>query len=154
MIHDDWARPIVKTAAKAFEHHYDPNKPTFQLIFHNHWEAFLAACKKKNVKLPQFKIDEVERMMACGTLDMGFEIYECPNCHRHHIICYTCKSRFCPSCGSKATRARAFFMQTPAVFSYYDNTFNYADRDNLPAELRRGIHEQRQNRKTTVFRII
>lgn len=110
MIHDDWARPIVKTAAKAFEHHYDPNKPTFQLIFHNHWEAFLAACKKKNVKLPQFKIDEVERMMACGTLDMGFEIYECPNCHRHHIICYTCKSRFCPSCGSKATRARAFFI--------------------------------------------
>ena len=93
-------------------------------------------------------------MMACGTLDMGFEIYECPNCHRHHIICYTCKSRFCPSCGSKATRARAFFMKTPAVFSYYDNTFNYADRDKLPAELRRGIHEQRQNRKTTVFRII
>lgn len=108
MIHDDWAKPIVKTATKAFEHHYDPNKPTFQLIFHHHWEDFLASCKKKSIQLPQFKIDEVERMMACGTLDMGFEIYECPNCHRHHIICYTCKSRFCPSCGTKATRARAY----------------------------------------------
>lgn len=108
MIRDDWAKPIVNTATKAFVHHYDSDKPTFQLIFHNHWDEFLFLCKQQNISLPQYKIDEVERMMACGTLDMGFEIYECPNCHRHHIICYTCKSRFCPSCGSKATRARAF----------------------------------------------
>ena len=108
MIRDDWAKPIVATATKAFVHHYDPNKPTFQLIFHNHWESFLSLCKQNNISIPQYKMDEVERMMVCGTLDMGFEIYECRNCHRHHIICYICKSRFCPSCGAKATRARAF----------------------------------------------
>ena len=108
MILDSWAEPIVKTATKAFKHNYHPNKPTFQLIFNNHWDEFLALCKEKNISIPQYKIDEVKRMMVCGTLDMGFEVYECPNCHRHHIICYTCKSRFCPSCGTKLTRARAY----------------------------------------------
>ena len=108
MIRDDLAKPIVNTATKAFIKRYDPNKPTFQLIFHNHWDDFLLVCKGKSITVPEYKQKEVEEMMACGTLDMGFEIYECPNCHRHHIICYTCKSRFCPSCGAKATRARAY----------------------------------------------
>lgn len=33
-IADNLAGPIVKTAAKAYVRRYDPNKPTFQLIFH------------------------------------------------------------------------------------------------------------------------
>jgi len=102
--------PAIKTATKAFKHHYDPNKPSFKLIFLHNWELFLAACREKKISVPQYKIDEVERMMACGTFEMGFEVYECPNCHRHHIICYTCKSRFCPSCGAKATRIRAYHI--------------------------------------------
>ena len=108
MLHDNLAKPITNTAAKAFQHHYDPDKPTFKLIFFHHWESFLAACKAKNIVIPEYKKYEVERTMACGTLDMGFEVYECPNCHRHHIVCYTCKSRFCNSCGTKMVRQRAF----------------------------------------------
>jgi hypothetical protein len=46
-------------------------------------------------------------MMDCGTLAAGYEIYECPDCHRSHIICYTCKSRSCPSCGVKYAKQRA-----------------------------------------------
>ena len=104
-IADNLAGPIVKTAAKAYVRRYDPNKPTFQLIFHEH---FLIAVKEKGIIIQQYILDEVARMIACGTLSMGFEVYECPNCHKHHIICYTCKSRFCPSCGAKMTRARAY----------------------------------------------
>lgn len=106
-ISDYLAKPIVKSATKAFANTYDPEKPTFQVIFHENWKSFLTALKERNIVLPQYMIDEVERMIACGTLDMGFEVFECPNCHRHHIICYTCKSRFCPSCGTKMTKARA-----------------------------------------------
>ena len=107
-IADNLAGPIVKTAAKAYVRRYDPNKPTFQLIFHELWKHFLIAVKEKGIIIQQYILDEVARMIACGTLSMGFEVYECPNCHRHHIICYTCKSRFCPSCGAKMTRARAY----------------------------------------------
>lgn len=106
-IADYMAKPIVKTATRAFAITYDPDKPTFQVIFHENWKPFLAALYEKHIILPQYIIDEVERMIACGTLDMGFEVYECPNCHRHHIICYTCKSRFCVSCGQKMTKERA-----------------------------------------------
>lgn len=107
-IADNLAGPIASTATKAYVRRYDPNKPTFQLIFHELWNAFLTAAREKGIILQQYILDEVSRMIACGTLAMGFEAYECPNCHRHHIICYTCKSRFCPSCGQKMTRARAF----------------------------------------------
>lgn len=108
MIANELAQPIVQTATKAYVKKYDPNKPTFQVIFHELWNPFLALCKEKLITIPQYILYEVARMIACGTLDMGFEVYECPNCHRHHIICYTCKSRFCPSCGAKMTRARAY----------------------------------------------
>ena len=107
-IADNIAGPIANTAAKAYMRRYDPNKPTFQLIFHELWNAFLEAIKPFNISIPQYIKDEVARMIACGTLAMGFEVYECPECHRHHIICYTCKSRFCPSCGHKMTVARAY----------------------------------------------
>lgn len=106
-IADNAAAPIAKYASKAFVNRFDPNKPTLQRIFHENWKSFLDALKTVNISFPQYVFDEVERMIACGTLDMGFEVYECPNCHRHHIICYTCKSRFCTSCGTKMTKARA-----------------------------------------------
>ena len=106
-IADNVAAPIAKYASKAFINRFDPNKPTLQRIFHENWKPFLDALKTVNITFPQYVFDEVERMIACGTLDMGFEVYECPNCHRHHIICYTCKSRFCTSCGTKTTKARA-----------------------------------------------
>ena len=108
-IADNLAEPIARTATKAYIKPYDPKKPSFQVIFHELWDAFLEAIKPINIApIPQYVKDEVARMIACGTLAMGFEVYECPNCHRHHIICYTCKSRFCPSCGQKMTRARAY----------------------------------------------
>lgn len=107
-IAESWAKPIAQSAAKAFVHPYNPDKPSLQVIFHNHWDDFCDWIEDHpEIVLRQVVYDEVDKLMACGTVDMGFEIYECPNCHRHHIICYTCKSRFCPSCGVKMTRQRA-----------------------------------------------
>ena len=71
------------------------------------WKSFLAALKERNIILPRYMIDEFEPIIACGTLDMGFEVFKCPNCHHHHILCYTCKSRFCPSCGTRMAKERA-----------------------------------------------
>ena len=44
-------------------------------------------------------------MLSCGTYLMGSMHYACenPSCSHSKVICQTCKSRFCNSCGQKAT---------------------------------------------------
>jgi len=41
--------------------------------------------------------------MACGTPFMGYHLYQCPDCPCTKACFHTCKSRFCSSCGKKAT---------------------------------------------------
>ncbi len=41
--------------------------------------------------------------MACGTPFMGSHLYQCPDCDFTKVCFHTCKSRFCPTCGKKAT---------------------------------------------------
>lgn len=108
-IADNLAAPIVATAAKAFSSSYDPEKPSLKVIFHYHWKHFInfISSKRPDITIRPIVFDEVDRLIHCGSIENGFEVYECPNCHNHHIICFTCKSRFCPSCGTKAVRARA-----------------------------------------------
>lgn len=116
MIRNSIAQPIVDTAVKAFENSYDPSKPTIQYIFHNHWDEFCEYLKDHpEITVRPVVFSEVDKMIVCGTLDMGFEVYECPTCHRHHVIAYTCKSRFCPSCGIKATKIRAFHISNSTL---------------------------------------
>jgi len=86
---------------------YDTDKVTIQKIFIDNWNDFLKDSEVIRRGLRPVVVKEVERMMNCGMLESGFEIYECPNCHKTHIICYTCKSRFCNSCGVKYARQRA-----------------------------------------------
>ena len=107
MIKDNLAKPISKIATKSFTSISNPKKVSIQLIFHNHWNDFLNDPVVKKKGLRDIVPVEVEKMLSCGTLDAGFEIYECPNCLKSHIICYTCKSRFCNSCGSKRAKIRA-----------------------------------------------
>ena len=108
MIADALAKPIAKYATKAFTHHYDPDKPSLQVIFHYHWKAFLSFAKENNYTIRDDVIFEVEQMLKCGTLQLGFELFECPHCHNTHIIAYTCKSRFCPSCGVAMVRESSY----------------------------------------------
>lgn len=47
----------------------------------------------------------VERMLACGTTEMGVRRFCCssPDCTHSRFFCQTCKSKACSSCGFKAT---------------------------------------------------
>lgn len=107
MIHDNQAGPLSKVATKSFLKVANPNKPTIQKIFFNHWTDFLSDPEVVRRGLRPIVLYEVDKMIKCGTLDSGFEIYECPHCHQSHIICYTCKSRFCNSCGTHYAKLRA-----------------------------------------------
>ena len=107
MIIDHLAIPLSKVATKSFTKMKDSKKVTIQRVFVDQWDEFLQDPEVKRKGLREIVVQEVLKMMACGTLDCGFEIYECPHCHKSHIICYTCKSRFCNSCGTKYAKQRA-----------------------------------------------
>ena len=42
-------------------------------------------------------------MIACKTWLLGYHIFQCPKCDHTLKVSHSCKSRFCPSCGKKAT---------------------------------------------------
>jgi hypothetical protein len=50
-------------------------------------------------------VDNVVKMLACGLEAMGFASFVCSNaaCPHTRKVCFSCKSRFCPTCGKKAT---------------------------------------------------
>lgn len=72
---------------------------SLQDIFKKYWDGFVA----KNRDLLQRKglMSSVERFIKCKDFDYGYFFYDCPNCDNFHMIGFTCKSRFCPSCGNK-----------------------------------------------------
>ncbi len=104
MISDNLAGALSKVATHSFTKMYNPKKLTIQRIFVSYWEAFLNDPEIIRRGLRPVVRHEVIKMMSCGTLSSGFEVYECPNCQKNHIICYTCKSCFCNSCGTKYAR--------------------------------------------------
>ena len=46
-------------------------------------------------------------MMGCGSLSNGYAVYTCDHCNNYLYVPFTCKSRFCCSCGTKYTLDRA-----------------------------------------------
>ena len=115
LINDNLAAPTHKIATKSFEKMSDPDKITIQRLFVRYWDDFLEDTEVIKNGVRPVVLQEVERMMSCGTVDAGFEIYECPNCRKIHIICYTCKSRFCNSCGIKLAKIRAEFISNAVL---------------------------------------
>lgn len=80
-------------------------KYRLKAIFADHWEDFLEANPDLNIRPVVLK--EVDKMISCGTSELGYSLYECPDCGELKFSYHTCKSRFCPSCGNKYVKKRA-----------------------------------------------
>ena len=84
-----------------YGHVYNGSK-IIKRIFQDHWEEFL---RQRKDEIPEDMqpsvIEAVSKMLRCGTKEMGYAIYLCPNCRQHpeKVVFFTCKSRFCTSCG-------------------------------------------------------
>ena len=91
------------------KHTFQPNNTTSKFkikdIFNDHWLSFLRDNPDINIRPVVHK--EVEKMMGCGSLSNGFAVYTCDNCKNYLYVPFTCKSRFCSSCGIKYTLDRA-----------------------------------------------
>ena len=72
-------------------------------IFADHWDAFVS--KGHPIRSAVFK--NVEKVIMCGDPSMGHALYFCEHCNKFKHVAFTCKSRFCNSCGAKYTQDRA-----------------------------------------------
>ena len=78
------------------------DKGKIKQIFRQSWEGFLSRNKDKipSELLPDIE-ESVNKMLGCGDPANGFAEYICFRCNGKHrkIVPFTCKSRFCTSCG-------------------------------------------------------
>ena len=60
-------------------------------------------------------VDNINRMLDCGDSSKGGAFYGCPHCATLKFVPYTCKSRFCPSCGNLYNQKRAFKISSKLI---------------------------------------
>jgi hypothetical protein len=65
----------------------------------NWWRFFIKHQKSIRVAI----LINVIKMLSCQTDALGFQQFACPKCHHSITVPFTCKSKFCCSCGKKAT---------------------------------------------------
>lgn len=76
------------------------NKSKIKVIFEDHWDNFLKLNSKrvrKNVKV------EIDKMLKCKDIRNGYIEFKCSECNTSKKVGFTCKSRFCTSCGKVYT---------------------------------------------------
>lgn len=65
----------------------------------NWWKLFL----KHRDLIRLSIISNVLKLLVCRTSFLGYHHFLCPTCSNSIKVPHSCKSRFCPSCGKKAT---------------------------------------------------
>jgi len=71
-------------------------KGKIRLILENHWDDFFKIYGKK---IRKNVIKEVDKVLRCGDIKNGYIEMKCDKCNTIKKIGFTCKSRFCTSCG-------------------------------------------------------
>lgn len=84
---------------------HNPDKINLKDIFSAKWDDFLH--DNPNIVIRDIVHKEVEKLISCKTFHTGFYSYQCTDCGKTKNVPFTCKSRFCPSCGMKYVLDRA-----------------------------------------------
>jgi hypothetical protein len=74
-----------------------------QEIFRENWDDFLQVYGHR---VRQVVKEDVNRMINCGDISKGHRVYSC-KCGETKKVAFTCKSRFCSSCGKVYVDNRA-----------------------------------------------
>jgi hypothetical protein len=80
-------------------------------IFADHWDDFIL--KGFTIRPVVFK--NVAKIINCGDPSMGHALYFCDNCEKFKYVSFTCKSRFCNSCGAKYIQDRAASISSKLI---------------------------------------
>ena len=124
---------------KQCENHINDKKVKYHIkdIFEDHWNKFLKSYL--NITIRETVFENINKILKCKTLDLGFDVFKCTNCGKEKFCFHTCKSRLCSSCGNKYNTER----QT----SIFSKLFKFKHRHvvwTIPEELRNYFREDRQ----------
>lgn len=135
---------VIKTYTSKYLMFKDyPKAKSFSIrdIFIEHWNNFCVYADENNLNIRSIVYYEVSKMMKCRTKQLGYSLYECPNCHNIHIQYHSCKSKFCTSCGNKYSKERVISITSKLyncnhrhlVFTIHDALWNLfrIDRNRL-----------------------
>lgn len=68
----------------------------FQQIFTDHYEYIQYVIKPRPIVM-----ENIDKMIHCGDSSFGGAMYACEKCGKFKFVPFRCKSRICPSCGTK-----------------------------------------------------
>ena len=71
-------------------------KSKLRIILEENWDGFY---KKYRNRIRPNVIDEVKKVMKCKDISNGYIELKCDKCNETKKVGFTCKSRFCTSCG-------------------------------------------------------
>lgn len=88
-------------------------------------------------KLRSCVLENIEKMLLCRTIYLGYDRFECPVCGNESIVPRSCHSRFCNACGVKyakqlAAKAISFCLDVPhrhIVFTISDSLWGWFRQD-------------------------
>lgn len=113
---------------------FEIKHPIKNLLFdHLDWLYELDATSK----LRPCVLDNIQKMLLCKTIYLGYDRFECPVCLNESIAPHSCHSRFCNSCGVKYAQAisakvSSFCLDVPhrhIVFTIPDSLRNWFRQD-------------------------
>lgn len=90
------------------DHTLSTKSHIIQDIFKDWWDIFLKENNTLNIR--DVVKHEISKFIGCGSKQNGFSLYECEDCHNYLYVPFTCKSRFCPSCGVNTCLNRSNIM--------------------------------------------
>ena len=61
-------------------------------IFSDHWDNFIETYSNFDIRPVIHK--EVKKMISCRTSDLGYSVYECPDCGEIKFSYHTCNHRY------------------------------------------------------------
>jgi len=85
-------------------------KYTIKEIFRDNWDDFVDEMRGQGKAIRPTVMDEVAKIIGCQDPINGFALYSCPDCGVKKRVPFTCKSRFCNTCGAKYSKDRALAM--------------------------------------------
>jgi len=83
---------------------------TIKEIFRDNWDDFVGKMKKQSKVIRPTIMEEAAKIIGCQDPINGFALYMCPDCGVQKRVPFTCKSRFCNTCGAKYSKDRALAM--------------------------------------------
>ena len=90
---------IARPSCQRINHPTGHNR--FRQIFRDHWDRWCDLRMEEEVPFDQrdYISKIVQRLMLCRDTEGGYARYICPGCQTEHRVPFSCKTRFCPSCG-------------------------------------------------------